>query len=289
MSTDLQPPVDASTVERVLLDGDLAKLTPAQRVSYYTRVCDSVGLNPLTRPFEYITLNGKLTLYARREASEQLRRRNEVSITITARELLVEGETYVVTARATLPNNRCDESIGVKSLKGLVGESRANAMMTAETKSKRRVTLSICGLGLLDETEIADIPDVAKPALSGYATLPAPPPAPDTERRPWTAEERLQGQRLPPEGYCLIERIDSAPTKNPKVLRFRVTLSTGEVAATINPMLASLAENCCQERIPVRVKLEQTKWGPELKSITREKDLEMEPDDLPLTSEDIPF
>jgi hypothetical protein len=31
-------------------------------------------------------------------------------------------------------------------------------MMKAETKAKRRVTLSICGLGMLDETEVADIP-----------------------------------------------------------------------------------------------------------------------------------
>ena len=43
--------------------------------------------------------------------------------------------------------------------------------MKAETKSKRRVTLSICGLGFLDESEIDTIPDVvlhdapAQPAL----------------------------------------------------------------------------------------------------------------------------
>jgi hypothetical protein len=274
VTTDLQPAVDASTVERVLLDGDLAKLTPAQRVSYYTRVCDSVGLNPLTRPFEYITLNGKLTLYARREASEQLRRRNHVSITITARELL-EGETYVVTAKATLPDNRCDESIGVKSLKGLVGESRANAMMTAETKSKRRVTLSICGLGLLDETEIADIPDVAKPALSGYATVPAPPP-------------ELVAVPEPPEGFVYIERIDSAPTKNPKILRYRVSLSSGEVAHTINAMLASLAEACCRDRTPVKVKSKSTQWGLELVGLEREHDAR-EPEQPELTADDIPF
>jgi hypothetical protein len=29
--------------------------------------------------------------------------------------------------------------------------------MTAETKAKRRVTLSICGLGFLDETEVASL------------------------------------------------------------------------------------------------------------------------------------
>jgi hypothetical protein len=270
---DLQPTLEASTVERVLLDGDLGKLTPAQRVSYYSRTCETLGLNPLTRPFEYIVLNGKLTLYARREASEQLRRLHNVSITITGRELL-EGETYVVTARATLPGGRTDESIGVKGLKGLTGDARANAMMTAETKSKRRVTLSVCGLGLLDETEVADIPDVTKPALSGYATLPAPPP---------------EAAPLPvlPEGFCLIERIDSTPTKNPKVLKFFITLSTGERPSTINSMLASLAEACCRDRTPVKVKVEQTRWGPELKGLEREH--EPEPDELPLTADDIPF
>ena len=34
-----------------------------------------------------------------------------------------------------------------------------NALSKAVTKAKRRATLSICGLGMLDETEIASIPD----------------------------------------------------------------------------------------------------------------------------------
>jgi len=34
--------------------------------------------------------------------------------------------------------------------------------MRAETKAKRRVTLSICGLGMLDETEVDSIPGAAK-------------------------------------------------------------------------------------------------------------------------------
>jgi hypothetical protein len=34
----------------------------------------------------------------------------------------------------------------------------ANALMKAETKAKRRVTLSIAGLGWLDETELETIP-----------------------------------------------------------------------------------------------------------------------------------
>lgn len=41
----------------------------------------------------------------------------------------------------------------------LRGDAKANALMKAETKAKRRVTLSIAGLGWVDETEIDTIPD----------------------------------------------------------------------------------------------------------------------------------
>lgn len=152
----------AEQIERVLIGGDLGKLNAEERVSYYRMVCESVGLNPLTKPFEYITLNGKLTLYARKDATDQLRNIHNISVTIAARE--VAEDCYVVTARATTPANRTDESIGAVSIGNLKGEARANAMMKCETKAKRRVTLSICGLGILDETEIETIPS-AKPAL----------------------------------------------------------------------------------------------------------------------------
>lgn len=148
----------AQLVEQAVIQGDLSRLGPAERVMYYKQVCESVGLNPLTKPFEYITLNGKLTLYARRDCTDQLRKINAVSIAIKSREL-VEG-CYIVTASATDKTGRQDESIGAVPIEGLKGENRSNAMMKAETKAKRRVTLSICGLGLLDETEVASIPEV---------------------------------------------------------------------------------------------------------------------------------
>jgi len=145
----------AASLEQVLIGGDLSKLNAADRVMYYKAVCESVKLNPLTKPFEYITLNGKLTLYARRDATDQLRQLHKVSIEIVAREVV--EDCYVVTARATTPI-RQDESIGAVNIAGLKGDVRANAMMKAETKAKRRVTLSICGLGMLDETEVDSIP-----------------------------------------------------------------------------------------------------------------------------------
>lgn len=144
-------------IESVIIQGDLSKLTPPQRVNYYQATCKSLGLNPLTKPFDYITLNGRLTLYAKRDAADQLRKINGVSITKLERETM--NGVYIVTAYAQDKTGRTDSSIGAVNIENLKGDALANAMMKAETKSKRRVTLSICGLGMLDETEVETIPD----------------------------------------------------------------------------------------------------------------------------------
>jgi hypothetical protein len=161
MATTQLVPVEKQTIapgtmEKVLMEGDLSKLTAVERLSFYRAVCDSVGLNPLTKPFEYIRLNGKLTLYARKDATDQMRKRQKVSIQVVGRELL--EEVYTVMTRASLPDGRQDEDIGAVFCGGLKGEARANAFMKAQTKAKRRVTLSICGLGWLDETEVDTVP-----------------------------------------------------------------------------------------------------------------------------------
>jgi hypothetical protein len=148
--------VSAEILEQVAIGGDLSALTAAQRLAYYCAVCQSLGLNLLSKPFEYLTLNGKLRLYALRDCADQLRRLHGISIVITSRERL--GELYLVTARATDRHGRTDESLGAVALGQLKGDALANALMKAETKAKRRVTLSLAGLGWLDETEIASIP-----------------------------------------------------------------------------------------------------------------------------------
>lgn len=151
-----------SAVEAVVMNGDLSKLDPAGRLAYYGKLCERLQIDPMTQPFDWLTLNGKLVLYAKRAAAEQLRKVHGVSVEITSREMLADKELYVVTARARVePRDappRCDESVGAVSVAGLKGEALANALMKCETKAKRRVTLSICGLGMLDETETETIP-----------------------------------------------------------------------------------------------------------------------------------
>jgi hypothetical protein len=143
-------------LEEFVVRGNLAALSPTDKAAHYIQLCHSLGLNPATKPFEYITLQGKETLYARRDATEQLRKIHNVSLDITGRESV--GDVYVVTARATMPDGRRDESTGVVSIVGLKGEALANKLMSCETKAKRRVTLSIVGLGILDESEFDTIP-----------------------------------------------------------------------------------------------------------------------------------
>ena len=114
------PVLQASTIESVLLQGDLSKLSPAERVSYYNRVCESLGLNPLTKPFDYLKLNGKEILYAKRDATEQLRKLHGVSITAISSQHI--GDVFVVTAMAQDKTGRLDASTGAVAI-GQIGRA----------------------------------------------------------------------------------------------------------------------------------------------------------------------
>jgi hypothetical protein len=150
--------IDAATLEQVVVGGDLSKLTPTQRVAYYKSVCDSIGLNPLTKPFDYITLKGKLTLYAKKDATDQLRRLHGISM--GKPDITFQDDLIVVAISARNKDGREDSDVGIVKKSDMSGDV-ANATMKAVTKAKRRVTLSLCGLGWLDETEVETTPDAA--------------------------------------------------------------------------------------------------------------------------------
>ena len=149
-----------AVVDDVIARGDLSKLTPEQRVVHYNNVCQSLGLNPLTQPFQYVTLNGRLVLYTKKDGTDQLRKLNGINIEVVSRS--VQGDLLTVHVRAIDKTGRRDEDFGAVSVAGLRGEAAANAMMKAVTKAKRRVTLSISGLGFSDETEVEDLPAVER-------------------------------------------------------------------------------------------------------------------------------
>ena len=194
--TNVVKPSVAAEIERVMVGGDLSRLSEAQRVEYVATLCESVGLNPLTQPFQYINLSGKLRLYATKDATDQLRKLHGVSIT-NLEKTLHEG-LYVVTASALDKTGRTDASTGAVGIANKKGDDLANAIMKAETKAKRRVTLSICGLGFLDESELDTVdtrpplevtpitPNAATPAQIGAAIAAAT-----------TAADVATGMRVP--------------------------------------------------------------------------------------------
>ena len=152
--------LDTNALANLILKGDLKALSPEQKVQYYNSVCDRVGLDPVARPFAYMTLSGREVLYCDKGGAEQLRKLHKVSLKITDRQKI--EDVYVVTCEATMPDGRCDASTGAVAIAGLKGDAMANALMKTETKAKRRATLSILGLGMLDESELETIPQSAR-------------------------------------------------------------------------------------------------------------------------------
>ena len=164
------PSVTANVLERVLVAGDLSGLSESQRIEYYKAVCESLGLNPLTRPFEYLRLNGRLVLYATRAAADQLRSIHGISI-IDA-QIERQDDLITVTVRGRTRDGREDVEVGVVSVAGLRGDALANAQMKALTKAKRRLTLSLAGLGWLDESEAETIPGAQRVSEQQLALAP---------------------------------------------------------------------------------------------------------------------
>ena len=145
-------PLVADIITSLVINGDISRLSAAQKVSYYKQFCDKLGLDPMSQPFRILRLHGREILYCDRGGAQQLNKLHRLSHRIKARETV--NNCYVVTAQASTLDGRTTESIGAVNIGNLKGESLCNAMMKAETKAKRRATLDLLGLGLLDETEV---------------------------------------------------------------------------------------------------------------------------------------
>jgi|GEM_PF-5322231 len=232
-------------------NNDFSQLTPDERYTYYESVCESTGLNPLTKPLDYIFLKGKLTLYAKKDATDQLRKINGISLIIKSRGVTNNGQTYEVLVSATDKEGRTDESIGAVSLidsksgQPLTGDDLANAMMKAESKGKRRVTLSLSGLGFLDESEVEDVagapaamlpPDAKKPGQPVQASQSGQPTSPEKETTmegssPAAAEEPTQPE--PTQVEFSIVKYQDGEAKGVKFMKLAVNIGNQNTVAYV--------------------------------------------------------
>jgi hypothetical protein len=143
-------------IESLVLRGDLSGLGPSERARFYVQMCEGLGLNPHAQPFAFLRLNGKEVLYATRGATDQLAAMHKINREIVDGPKVIDlAGTKLVYAvcRATHPNGRVETATATVPLVDPV-----NVLMKAETKAKRRATLSILGLGVLDEMELETIP-----------------------------------------------------------------------------------------------------------------------------------
>jgi len=169
MTTDLARTTDSldpAALESLVLRGDIAGLSPAQKVQHYLGMCRILGLDPATQPLAYLKLSGKEVLYVTRGATDRLAAMHGLNREIIdgPRVLDLAGTKLVyAVCRATLPGGRYETATATVPLTDPV-----NVLMKCETKCKRRATLAILGLGLLDETETETIPgaDVVEPSAA---------------------------------------------------------------------------------------------------------------------------
>ncbi len=170
---------DAKVIESLVLRGDISGLGPRDRALYYTRMCNSLGLNTMSHPFAFLRLNGKEVMYATKGATDQLAAIHKLNREIIDGPKVIDlaGTKLVyAVARVTHPNGRTETATATVPLVDPV-----NVLMKCETKAKRRATLSILGFGMLDETELETIPDAVKEPGGGIdlatlspSTLPTP-------------------------------------------------------------------------------------------------------------------
>ena len=157
----------APTLEEVqsalLLHGDYGKLSPAQRNVLLLKLCETHGLDPLTKPFMYIAVDGRKILYASRSAADGIAKNKGLSE--VGHELIETMNGTILIVKIADPawiesegkKGRMKEGFSAipANLTGLVW---VNAVKKAHTQANRRAILALEAPGFMDESEISDIP-----------------------------------------------------------------------------------------------------------------------------------
>jgi len=153
MSNDLMK-LPEDVLSSLVLNGDVSKLNPTQKMQYYGELCKRVGIDPATQPFKLLKLQGKEVFYADKGATQQLSQKHNISHEILKRDQV--KDVYIVTVRAKLADGRYTDEDGAVTIGADTGDKLANALMKATTKAKRRAVLALLGLGMMDESEVEE-------------------------------------------------------------------------------------------------------------------------------------
>jgi len=200
-------PQEDYIIGNLVIEGNLAVLSIADKVAYYHAVCKRLGLDPMTQPLQIVKFQGKEVLYCGRSGAQQLNHLHKISHSVISRETV--NDCYIVTVRATLPDGRYTENCGAVSLlssaKGqlMTGTDFCHAIMKAETKAKRRATLDLVGqmAFMASDAEMEDMLNIettkatteqsvqpATPADMGFGN--PPPTGPNIQQAAGTTQKK---------------------------------------------------------------------------------------------------
>jgi len=136
---------------------DLESLTEEQKQEYVRNVCAHIGVPPELNLVMLTYLDEqdgprRLVAYAKRGATEIIRNTRGINVTNMTHEKV--GDSIVFTVTGKDDKGRQEMSVGSKWIGGLLGRELDDAIMTAQTRATRRMTLQFVGAGILDESEV---------------------------------------------------------------------------------------------------------------------------------------
>lgn len=153
---------------------NLDDLDEQQKQEYYLAACKHFNLPPDMNLLAFIWLdNGEgqrhLALYAKKGATDLIREHEK----ITTESLTMQSGANFVSfiARGVNGGGRAEMAVGSAFTEGLKGRALEAAVMTAQTRATRRMTLQFLGGGLLDESEVNSTTTDINKATVPLATL----------------------------------------------------------------------------------------------------------------------
>ncbi len=148
---------------------DLDRLNDEQLRQYYLDACQFHGVPPELNVLAFTLMDSgdgarRRVLYAKKGATDIIRERLGISVVDLRKEVFNGTLTYTCLGKNAA--GRTEIAVGASYIDGVIGRALEIAIMVAQTRAVRRMTLQFAGAGLLDETELqadsktTDIKDV---------------------------------------------------------------------------------------------------------------------------------
>lgn len=136
---------------------DLSQLTEQQKQDYVVALCGHLEIPPELNLVRLIwdddgSTSRKQVAYVLKGGTDIIRANRKITTKSLANVML--GGAVVFTCTGENGEGRQEIAVGSKSIDGLQGKALDDAIMTAQTRATRRMTLQFVGGGVLDESEV---------------------------------------------------------------------------------------------------------------------------------------